>query len=460
MVDKNWKDNRYWVCNCCGKVYITFPWEKNRPEPKCEYLCEILSSGYGYKQHKWIEVQVQTSAEAEKFETKIKTQESETRGYNFNEGWAKVFANFDKQIQRNINTKWYSERAAEKQAANRYLYKRSSENSKIREQREQKEREEREREERKEQEKKRLEWYLSLVFNNNPYDKSCRIEQFLEEQRENAEIAEQRKKAEIAEQRAREIERQRVQRRQEFWRKIRIPLFLAIVLVFSVIIFRKFHFESANIDIANGISSEDKTVANITYDADVVKDFNHAVFECGDYRKISGDGFMVHVIDRKGMTVTYANKQVTLPYDARKPLSRNGMYVWSVDDSKGFYLKPTMAGYLVYTYKTPGEMVNDKMSLYSAYSCGSFINNTRYPFLHKEHVSKNFTDLFDTADLKLVRNSIFASHGFVFKSDDVTNYFRKYPWYHPGNNSLDDYTQIEKDNAKFIKKIEDRRNKK
>lgn len=250
----------------------------------------------------------------------------------------------------------------------------------------------------------------------------------------------------------------RIKRREFFRNNRNIIIVVVILIVIAILIVVLQRFDILKIDgKSTAVYDENNT---ITYGDDIVKVFNHAVFECGDYRKISGDGFMVHVIDRKGMNVTYANKQVTLPYDARKPLARNAMYVWSADDSKGFYVKPTMEGYQVYTYKTPGEMVNDKMSLYSAYSCGSFINNTRYQFLHKEHVSKSFTDLFDTADLKLVRNSIFASHGFVFKSDDVTNYFRKYPWYHPGNNSLDDYTQVEKDNAKFIKKIEDGRNKK
>ena len=444
---------------------------KNRPESKCEYLCEQLSTGAGYKQHKWIEVQVKTPAEAEKYETEIKTQDSQTssliRRFNVHKALSMVV----KDYQKTENRKWFLNLKAEAEAANHYLRTRSSDNNKIREQRKREAQERERKEQEKEQERKEREWPMDQLNILDPEHKMSPTHRsmFLEAQfRIHAENQAKKKaekeaerKAEIAKQHAREIERQRVQRRQEFWRKSKkLIIFVICLIVASVIIFIKFNLEGVNIDIAKGISFKDKTVATLAYGADIVKVFKHAVFECRDYKKISGDVFTVNDINEKGLNVTYANHQVTLPYDARKPLSKNTMYVWSADDSKGFYLKPTMAGYKVYTYKTPKEMVNGKMKLYSTYACGSFINNTRYPFLHKERVSKTFTDLFDTADLKLVRNSIFASHGYVFKSDDVTNYFKRYPWYHPGNNSLDNYTQIEKDNAKFIKKIEDGRNKK
>ncbi len=244
----------------------------------------------------------------------------------------------------------------------------------------------------------------------------------------------------------------------QYRRKGKTWLILAAVLiVFAICFYVITNYKI--VDFNKLMTADPNQISAVNYEDNIVKAFNHALFECSDYRKIRGDDFLIKSVKGSGMTVTYGNQQATLPYDARKPKSKNAMYIWSAADSKGFYVKPTMEGFQVYTYKTQKEMANNKMSIYSAYACGSFTNNTRYPFLHKEPVTKSFTDLFDTADLKLVRNSIFAAHGYVF-NDEVTSYFKKYPWYHPGNNSLDDYTQVEKDNAKFIKNIEDGRKNK
>jgi len=35
------------------------------------------------------------------------------------------------------------------------------------------------------------------------------------------------------------------------------------------------------------------------------------------------------------------------------------------------------------------------------------------------------------AKLKIARNEIYARHGYVFKTDDMKNYFGKLPWYKP-----------------------------
>ncbi|WP_088070547.1 YARHG domain-containing protein [Gottfriedia luciferensis] len=55
------------------------------------------------------------------------------------------------------------------------------------------------------------------------------------------------------------------------------------------------------------------------------------------------------------------------------------------------------------------------------------------------------------SDLRLARNEIYARHGFVFKSSDLTIYFTAKSWYHPNpayNGALND---VEKYNLNFIK---------
>jgi YARHG domain len=58
-------------------------------------------------------------------------------------------------------------------------------------------------------------------------------------------------------------------------------------------------------------------------------------------------------------------------------------------------------------------------------------------------------------ELKLMRNEIFARHGYIFKSPELNDYFRKKPWYkaqHEDVNSL--LSPEERQNVELIKKLE------
>lgn len=67
-------------------------------------------------------------------------------------------------------------------------------------------------------------------------------------------------------------------------------------------------------------------------------------------------------------------------------------------------------------------------------------------------------------DLRIMRNEIYARHGWVFKSKDLQNYFAKTAWYKPAGSYanrnwvnkqvLRKISELEKQNAAFIKKYE------
>lgn len=58
-------------------------------------------------------------------------------------------------------------------------------------------------------------------------------------------------------------------------------------------------------------------------------------------------------------------------------------------------------------------------------------------------------------DLRLMRNSIFARHGYIFKSDDLTEYFSNFPWYKPTTPNVNNLlSPLEKENIAYIKKFE------
>ena len=59
--------------------------------------------------------------------------------------------------------------------------------------------------------------------------------------------------------------------------------------------------------------------------------------------------------------------------------------------------------------------------------------------------------------LRILRNWIFARHGYKFNSKDLTQYFSQYPWYTPRfDNVNSQLSEIELYNIDLIKKYEDR----
>lgn len=59
------------------------------------------------------------------------------------------------------------------------------------------------------------------------------------------------------------------------------------------------------------------------------------------------------------------------------------------------------------------------------------------------------------ADLRLARNEIFARHGYIFRSDDLLQYFGRKSWYKPNDDFHDDmFSNMEKQNIELIKSYE------
>lgn len=89
--------------------------------------------------------------------------------------------------------------------------------------------------------------------------------------------------------------------------------------------------------------------------------------------------------------------------------------------------------------------------------------NTEISFNNFEWLSNHLlteTDISDKTmeELRIMRNAIFARHGYKFNSPDLLEYFESFIWYEPKysdvSNSL---SSIEKENVAFIQKYEKRR---
>ena len=63
---------------------------------------------------------------------------------------------------------------------------------------------------------------------------------------------------------------------------------------------------------------------------------------------------------------------------------------------------------------------------------------------------------YSKAELRILRNAIFAAHGYMFKSDDLRAYFAEFDWYNPAYKDVSaKLSSIEKKNIATIKALED-----
>lgn len=69
----------------------------------------------------------------------------------------------------------------------------------------------------------------------------------------------------------------------------------------------------------------------------------------------------------------------------------------------------------------------------------------------------DYSDLYDLKprELKIMRNEIFARHGFIFETEDMLDYFLSQSWYEPRYTNVNDkLSKIEKQNIDLIKRYE------
>lgn len=112
--------------------------------------------------------------------------------------------------------------------------------------------------------------------------------------------------------------------------------------------------------------------------------------------------------------------------------------------------------------------------LRSCFSCGSkkalvdnssqrsstSIQNTGedFPFTAQRVVSESELSSYSDRELSIMRNEIFARHGYIFKRADLKEYFSTKPWYNPQYSNVDNMlSKTEKKNVEIIGKVEKKR---
>lgn len=79
----------------------------------------------------------------------------------------------------------------------------------------------------------------------------------------------------------------------------------------------------------------------------------------------------------------------------------------------------------------------------------------RYTFASERLLTEEDLAGLSPYELKIMRNEIFARHGYIFKTKDMAEYFNAQSWYTPLSSDVaDDLSEIEKANIMFIKSHE------
>ncbi len=88
-------------------------------------------------------------------------------------------------------------------------------------------------------------------------------------------------------------------------------------------------------------------------------------------------------------------------------------------------------------------------------SAGS--NFSIYPQASDKLLTNDDVSNLDAWELKIMRNEIYARHGYIFKTEEMKTYFGSQKWYSPRYESVDDrLTEVEKKNIALIKRYESR----
>lgn len=79
----------------------------------------------------------------------------------------------------------------------------------------------------------------------------------------------------------------------------------------------------------------------------------------------------------------------------------------------------------------------------------------RYRWLQERYATEEDIEGMTSEELRIMRNFIFAYHGYIFNSDDLSEYFSQYPEYTPEYSYVtSDLNPVELENIEFIKSYE------
>lgn len=81
-------------------------------------------------------------------------------------------------------------------------------------------------------------------------------------------------------------------------------------------------------------------------------------------------------------------------------------------------------------------------------------NITQFAWLSDYELTPTDLKHFSKAQLRILRNAIYAMHGYIFASEDLRDYFSKFTGYDPVSKVIPDFNKVEQTNINLIKRYE------
>ena len=254
-----------------------------------------------------------------------------------------------------------------------------------------------------------------------------------------------------------------------------LALILGIIKFTSLPEFKEFEQESLN--QAEDYMYKEAFSNKYSLNQENQRAYELALHDCGFNQKVNG---YIVAVNRDFILINYGGEFHKYLY-LREFEKKNGIIALLKDQQDKsnlaiptiLLIRPNYAGYAIAQFNTFNDLFNllkgsPKKSTDNAIeeyflnhkviiSCKDNLKEnyaSKYDFLSKERITKSFTNLYTKDDLYMMRNSIFASHNYIFKSEDLIKEFQKTNWYTPSTQDISGYNEFEKSNIKFIKEAE------
>ncbi|MEJ0056752.1 MAG: YARHG domain-containing protein [Bacteroidota bacterium] len=104
------------------------------------------------------------------------------------------------------------------------------------------------------------------------------------------------------------------------------------------------------------------------------------------------------------------------------------------------------------------DVTNEACNYFLLEEDGTLTNGRKYPQISTQYLEESSLESYSKEELKIMRNEIFASCGYIFKTEPMKSYYGKMRWYKPLLDNVDDkLNDFEKANVKLIKEAEDQK---
>lgn len=196
-------------------------------------------------------------------------------------------------------------------------------------------------------------------------------------------------------------------------------------------------------------------VGNISPFKGIIKENDTAfTFQVDEFKKEKYDGIFKMSV-KKNDTILNGNWSAYNPKEIkianRKCQLQKKMFKYNIDNKLEYlFMDNDKSKAIKYT-----DTIDGKVEEYQDYEFYSTTEKVLEKNASKELLDKEFVANLTKADIYILRNSIFARHGFAFRDKQLRIYFESFDWYMPVFGDVkDELTAIEKKNIDLLLRYE------